>query len=314
MLLFGFYPTSIWDYLLLLLTNPGFWVYMGVVVLLMALERVVTWMTKRAVKQANLPKNAANSMLVVVRLVIVIVIFVAAFPFLGFLIPSELVVAITASLSTAIALFVSFSLSNVVAGIYIFFTRPFAVGDYVTIGNNEGIVEEISINYTTLYSPSKIFVTLPNQTVINSSIINYRLKEGLHEGDYIKKVKEEVAKKEKLSQIKEKRDIRRRLLKGSELKQIASIFKDMKIYGYNFDVGVRFDDYVEGKTDLHFDKVANKWKKEFGYTPIYMLWKIDTFSLVFRFTITVDEPNKIIEKRDYFIRDILEAVKSTKKT
>jgi hypothetical protein len=287
--------------------------YIGVVVLLVALERVVTWVTRRAVKQANLPKNAANSLLVVVRLIVVIVIVVAAFPLFGVLLPSELVVAITASLSTAIALFVSFSLSNVVAGIYIFFTRPFAVGDYVTIGNYEGIVEEISINYTTLYSPSKMFVILPNQTVINSSIINYRLKERLQEGEYLKKVKEEIAKKEKLSQRREKSGIGGRLLKGSELQQITSIFKEMKLYGYNFDVGVRFDDYMGGKTDLHFDKVVNKWKKEFGYTPFYQLWKIDTFSLVFRFIITVDEPNKIIEKRDYFIRDILEAIKSTKK-
>ncbi|MEM2144758.1 MAG: mechanosensitive ion channel [Candidatus Jordarchaeaceae archaeon] len=313
-MLFGFYPTNIWEDIFLILTNPGFWVYLGIVVFLVALERVITWATKRAVKQANLPKNAANSLLVAVRLIIVIVIVVAAFPFLGFLIPSELLVAITASLSTAIALFVSFSLSNVVAGVYLFFTRPFAVGDYVTIGNYEGIVEEISINYTTLYSPSKMFVTLPNQTVIHSSIINYRLKEGLHEGEYLKKIREEIAKKEKSSQIKEKRGIRRRLFERSELQQVASIFKNLKIYGYNFEVSVRLDDYVEGKTDLHFYKVANKWKKEFGYTPTFMLWKIDASSLIFRFIITVDEPNKIIEKRDNFIRDILEAIKSVKKS
>lgn len=312
-MLFGFYPTNILDNIFLILTNPSFWIYFGVVVFLVALERVITWIMKRAVQRANLPKNAANSLLVAVRLIIVIVIVVTAVPFLGFFLPSELLVAITASLSTAIALFVSFSLSNVVAGIYIFFTRPFAVGDYVTIGNYEGIVEEISINYTTLYSPSKMFVTLPNQTVINSSIINYKLKERLYEGEYLKKIKEEIVKKEKASQIKERRDIREKLLKGAGLRQVASIFKDLKIYGYNFDLGVKFDDYVEGKTDLYLHKVANKWKKEFGYTPTFILWKIDTFSLVFRFIITVDEPNKIIEKRDCFMRDILEAIKSAKK-
>jgi len=67
-------------------------------------------------------------------------------------IPSEIVVTLTASLTTTITLFVSFSLTNVVAGIYLFATRPFSVGDYVSIGDVEGLVKEISVNFTRLYS------------------------------------------------------------------------------------------------------------------------------------------------------------------
>ncbi|RLI99121.1 MAG: hypothetical protein DRP00_00135 [Candidatus Aenigmatarchaeota archaeon] len=58
----------------------------------------------------------------------------AASPLFGVFIPSELLAALTASLATAFALFLSLSLQNVVAGIYILVTQPFSVGDYVRIG------------------------------------------------------------------------------------------------------------------------------------------------------------------------------------
>jgi len=312
LLLFGFYPTEPLDNIILILSSPGFWVYLVFLVILMLLERVITWVSRRAVTSVNLPKSAANNLIVSVRLILLIAAIVAAFPLFGFLIPENLLVAITASLSTAIALFASFSLSNVVAGIYIFFTRPFAVGDYVTIGTYEGIIEEISINYTTLYSPSKMFVTLPNQTVINSPILNYKLKERLHEGEYLKAVRAEAFEKEKAARKKEKGVIKRQLFGRREVETIASIFRDMKIYGYSFDLGVRIDDYAGGKIESNFARIVKKWKPEFGYTPWYLVWKIDGPILTFRFIITVDDPTKIIEYRDNFMKELLEAVSPKK--
>jgi hypothetical protein len=276
-------------------------------------ERIITWAARRAVRLVNLPKQAANSMLVVVRLIIVIAIVVSALPLLGVIIPSDVATALAASLSTAFALFASFSLSNVVAGIYVFFTRPFAVGDYVTIGSYEGIVEEISINYTTLYTPSKMFVTLPNQTVINSTIINYKLKDRIHEGTYLKTVKQEAMEKEKAARRKEKSTIKKGLFRRREVETISTIFKEMKIYGYNLDVGVNLSDYNAGKIEANFAKIVKKWKPEFGYTPIYQIWQITSGSVTYRFIITVDDPTKIIDYRDELIKDLLEAV-SVKKS
>ncbi|WXG42202.1 MAG: mechanosensitive ion channel domain-containing protein [Candidatus Freyarchaeum deiterrae] len=297
-----------WDWLYFVLTNRGLWIWIALVVVLVFAERIITWSARRAVKQVNLPKTAANSLLVVVRLIIVLSIVVTALPLLGVIIPAEVATALAASVSTAIALFASFSLSNVIAGIYIFFTRPFAVGDYVTIGLYEGIIEEISINYTTLFSPSKMFVTLPNQTVINSSIINYRLKERVHEGEYLKSIKQEALEKEKAARKKEKSTIKKGFLRRHEVETIATIFKEMKIYGYNLDIGVRTDDYISGKIEANFNRVIKKWKPEFGYTPSFLVWKVDAGSIIFRFIITVDDPTKIIDNRDELIKDLLEAV------
>ena len=37
-------------------------------------------------------------------------------------------------------------------------SQPFKVKDYVKIGDLEGRVEEISINYTSLYTPARAFL------------------------------------------------------------------------------------------------------------------------------------------------------------
>jgi len=64
------------------------------------------------------------------------------------------------------------TINNIVAGFYVIVSRPFSVKDYVKIGDVEGQVEEISINYTKLYTPSFNLLEVPNTQVMNSKILN----------------------------------------------------------------------------------------------------------------------------------------------
>jgi len=64
------------------------------------------------------------------------------------------------------------TINNIVAGFYVIVSRPFMVKDYVKIGDVEGQVEEISINYTKLYTPSFNLLEVPNVQVMNSRILN----------------------------------------------------------------------------------------------------------------------------------------------
>jgi len=70
------------------------------------------------------------------------------------------------------------TINNLVAGFYVLVTQPFKVKDYVRIGSLEGQVEEISINYTNLYTPTFNLLKVPNTQVMNSRILNLT-----HEGD-----------------------------------------------------------------------------------------------------------------------------------
>lgn len=65
------------------------------------------------------------------------------------------------------------TLGNLLAGLYVIVTRPFAVEDYVKIGDIEGQVKAISISYTELYTPSYNMMKIPNDQVLGSKILNY---------------------------------------------------------------------------------------------------------------------------------------------
>jgi len=65
------------------------------------------------------------------------------------------------------------TLGAVLAGFVLMFSRPFKIGDWVTVGDHEGTVTEISIMSTRLRSFDGEVVTLPNDTVRSGSVVDH---------------------------------------------------------------------------------------------------------------------------------------------
>jgi small conductance mechanosensitive channel len=72
-----------------------------------------------------------------------------------------------------IALAMQGVLGNVVAGLTIIFSRPFRVGDYISIVNEEGEVLEIKLFNTTLGHPDLSRVVIPNRKIVGEILHNY---------------------------------------------------------------------------------------------------------------------------------------------
>ncbi len=64
-------------------------------------------------------------------------------------------------------------LGNIVAGLTIIFTRPFHVGDYISIVKEEGEVLDISLFSTTLGHTDKSKVVIPNRKIVGEILHNY---------------------------------------------------------------------------------------------------------------------------------------------
>jgi len=64
-------------------------------------------------------------------------------------------------------------LGNVVAGLTIIFTKPFRVGEYISIAGEEGQVEDISTFTTTLSHADKSRVVIPNRKIVGEILHNY---------------------------------------------------------------------------------------------------------------------------------------------
>jgi small-conductance mechanosensitive channel len=63
-------------------------------------------------------------------------------------------------------------LQSGLAGIVLMFSRPFEVGDWIEIGDDEGTVTDISLMHTHLRSFDGEIVTIPNDRVDASTVIN----------------------------------------------------------------------------------------------------------------------------------------------
>ncbi len=72
-----------------------------------------------------------------------------------------------------IALAMQGVLGNMVAGLTIIFTRPFRVGEYISIAGEEGQVENISLFSTVLSHPDLSRVIIPNRKIVGETLHNY---------------------------------------------------------------------------------------------------------------------------------------------
>jgi small-conductance mechanosensitive channel len=65
------------------------------------------------------------------------------------------------------------AVANIVAGAVIVYTRAFRVGDFVRIGETEGMVIERSLLVTRIRSTTNIEVSIPSATVLNAHVQNF---------------------------------------------------------------------------------------------------------------------------------------------
>ncbi len=87
---------------------------------------------------------------------------------------SSSVAAIIASAGVAVGLALQGSLSNFAGGVLILLLKPFVVGDYIIVNNEniEGTVKEVQIFYTRLTTVDNKTVIIPNGTLSNQSLTN----------------------------------------------------------------------------------------------------------------------------------------------
>ena len=105
------------------------------------------------------------------RLLVLALFFVMALQNLGVeLLP---LIAGVGVAGAGIALAMQGVLGNIVAGLTIIFTRPFRVGEYISIVGVEGQVESIDIFSTLLSHPDRSTVVVPNRKIVGEILHNY---------------------------------------------------------------------------------------------------------------------------------------------
>lgn len=91
-------------------------------------------------------------------------------------VPMGTIVGALSAVSLGITLALKESMANVAGGLQILVTKPFRVGDYISVSNtNEGTVKEIELMFTTLQTSGMQEVVIPNSLLTSSTLINYTI-------------------------------------------------------------------------------------------------------------------------------------------
>ena len=123
------------------------------------LARLAARLTKKAISKGKVDALAASFFGSLVKAVVLVVAGVSAVA-LG-----------AAGLTASFAL--QGSLSNLVSGIQIIFTKPFNMGDYLSFGTYEGTVKKIEILSTTLATFDNKEVVIPNSMITSDVVVNF---------------------------------------------------------------------------------------------------------------------------------------------
>lgn len=168
------------------------------------------------------------------------------------------------------------TIANIFGSVTIFADRPFDVGDWVVIGNDEGIVEEIGFRTTKVRTFEKTLITIPNSVIANTAVNNFSKRPG-------RRVKQRIGilyetPIEKIEAVVN--GIRRILGENQQVdnESIVVNFEDfadssLTIFVYYFTSTSVWADYLQVRQDVNFKimRLFESMGVEFAY-PTRTLW------------------------------------------
>lgn len=133
--------------------------------------KIIMMIVNKTMKKSKMEKAAYGLIRGVVRTILLLLVGLIAASSLGIDVTG--VIALASVFTLALSLSVQNSLTNLIGGFTLLYTKPFASGDYVEIAGQSGTVSEIGMAYTKLVTPDNKIVHIPNGAVVAAEITNY---------------------------------------------------------------------------------------------------------------------------------------------
>jgi hypothetical protein len=203
------------------------------------------------------------------------------------------------------------------------------VGDYVSIGGIEGVVEEISLNFTKIRSKDSIITLLSNTKILDYEVINYTLKSKEY-GQSISNLKIDLGILQKRLEGKKVEAIQAKIqqitqeisFKNQKMREIQQLERALEQrtwirttpYSKYVKKGkiVRYTFFLDLPRDLPrnttiLNSICENWQPVFEMTP---RWKPmgHTHFLRCQFTIITPDPEDILKHYADFVKDIYTAI------
>ncbi|MBD3619998.1 MAG: mechanosensitive ion channel [Chromatiales bacterium] len=132
--------------------------------------RIVVKMARRVMSRAGADPMLSSFLGSILKGLLLIAVVIAALDQVG--VQTTSLIAVLGAAGLAVGLALQGSLSNFAAGIMLVVFKPFKVGDFIEAAGTAGIVEEIRIFNSVVYSPDNREITIPNGQIYNGVIVN----------------------------------------------------------------------------------------------------------------------------------------------
>lgn len=210
------------------------------------LAKLLLYIIIRMIKKSSVDPIVVSFIKSILDIIFKVLVIVTAIAQLG--VNTTSLVTVLATGGAAIVLGLKDSMTGVVSGIIILFTKPFTKGDIIEVKNYIGKIERIELLYTFLLTFDNKLVVIPNNELASSTFVNYSHEDirrvdmtlQVHYDSDVEKVKRivmDVIERHELS------------LKEPEPYVRVSEYQDHAI-AINLRVWTKTDDYYLLKDDL----------------------------------------------------------------
>ncbi|MHA1238754.1 MAG: mechanosensitive ion channel domain-containing protein [Candidatus Odinarchaeia archaeon] len=277
-------------------------------------QKILVKTLKAKYKKVGLSPGSANAITLLIRLIVltiavILIVTVITSTFIEAYIDPSWFIGISSLIGIAVGIASAQSLGNIIAGFYVLLSKPFTTGDYVKIGDVEGVVDEITLNYTKIVLPDGAKAIIANNRVLIAPVVNYKVSKG-RLGEIIRNLISSRTVDYKISKsridkiIKDEEPVNNRRLINMLKKAILDA---RKLYVYPFSFNVRSELKIDAAKKV-FREVCDKWGPIFSYPPIFKFEAAEIGKNTFRFSIITDDPKIILKKRGEFIENLVNEV------
>lgn len=195
---------ELWDTIVTFLATNGLQMLLNVVAAA-AIFFIGRWLAKfvsdlleKGLNRAHVDPTLSKFVRNLAFFAVMVFVCVAAITKLG--VETTSLIAVIGAAGLAVGLALQGSLSNFAAGVLLIIFKPFRVGDYIEAGGVGGVVQEIQIFNTILFSPDNVKIVVPNSQITGGNIKNYTANDkrrldmviGISYGDDIAKAKQVI--------------------------------------------------------------------------------------------------------------------------
>ncbi len=135
------------------------------------LIKIAAGLFEKSLRKSKLEEGLQGFLENLVSVALKFILIISILMYLG--VPAASFIAILTSAGLAIGLALQGSLSNFAGGLMILFFKPFRANDYIKTDTTDGVVQNISIMYTTLKTLDGKKVVIPNAMLSNSVVTDF---------------------------------------------------------------------------------------------------------------------------------------------